>query len=90
MGILEIMGWALFGLVIGAIARLLYPGPNPMGIFLTMILGIVGSLVGGLVSSLLFQQDPANPGFHPAGLIGSTIGAVIALVLYLRTTARAA
>ena len=72
MGIFEILGWALFGLVIGAIARLLYPGPNPMGIFLTMILGISGSLLGGFIGYALFGGE-----YHAAGWIMSIVGGLI-------------
>src|SRR4029450_4527395 len=48
--LLTILSWAVFGLVVGAIARLLYPGRQARGIFATMALGVVGSLLGGLVS----------------------------------------
>ena len=53
-----------------------------MGWLLTIVLGLVGSLVGGFISSLVFRTDPMEPGFHAGGLIMSTIGAVIVLVLY--------
>ena len=80
------IGWMIIGLVAGALARLLLPGRQPMGLLMTMILGLVGSMVGGFISSLIFGYDPADPGFHPAGLIMSTIGAVIVLALYVRYT----
>jgi uncharacterized membrane protein YeaQ/YmgE (transglycosylase-associated protein family) len=55
-----------------------------MGLFMTMLLGLIGSIVGGFVSSLIFGYDPVDPGFHPGGLIMSTLGAIVALALYLR------
>ena len=78
--LLAILGWCLFGLVAGAIARLLIPGRQPMGILLTIVLGIIGSLVGGFVGYLLMGgTDP----FEPAGWIMSIIGAVVVLGLYV-------
>jgi len=82
------LGWLIVGLIAGALARLLVPGRQPMGLFMTMLLGLVGSLVGGFVSSLIFGYDPMDPRFHPAGLIGSTVGAILALAIYLRSTRR--
>ncbi len=72
MGFFDIIGWALFGLVIGAIARFLYPGPNPMGIFLTMFLGIAGSLLGGFVGYAIMGGE-----YQAAGWIMSIIGGLI-------------
>lgn len=80
--------WMIIGLVAGALARLLVPGRQPMGMFITMVLGLIGSLVGGMISALLFGQDPMQPGFHAGGLIMSTIGAILALVIYLRMANR--
>jgi len=75
--------WLIIGLIAGGLARLIVPGRQAMGWLMTMILGLVGSVVGGLISALLFGYDPADPGFHAAGLIMSTVGAVIILGLYL-------
>jgi len=75
--------WMIIGLVAGALARLLVPGRQPMGMILTMVLGLIGSLVGGFISSLIFGHDPMQSMIHATGLIGSTIGAVIVLMLYL-------
>jgi uncharacterized membrane protein YeaQ/YmgE (transglycosylase-associated protein family) len=80
-----IIGWCLFGLVAGAIARLLVPGRQPMGILMTMVLGIVGSLVGGFVGYLLMG---ANDPFQPAGWIMSIVGAVVILALYVAVSRR--
>ena len=74
--------WIIIGLVAGLLARMLMPGPQPMGTILTIGLGLLGSILGGLVSSMLFGTDPREPGFHAGGLIISTIGAVIVLAVY--------
>jgi uncharacterized membrane protein YeaQ/YmgE (transglycosylase-associated protein family) len=74
--LLTIMSWLLFGLVVGAIARLLYPGRQAMGIFATMALGVVGSLLGGLVSWGIFGGEGDRP-FDGAGWIMSIIGALV-------------
>ncbi|MGC3969118.1 MAG: GlsB/YeaQ/YmgE family stress response membrane protein [Pirellulales bacterium] len=77
------IGWLLVGLFAGLLGRLLVPGRQPMGIFKTMGLGLLGSLLGGFISSALFGTDPTDPGFHPAGLLMSTVGAVILLAGYI-------
>jgi uncharacterized membrane protein YeaQ/YmgE (transglycosylase-associated protein family) len=84
------IGWLIVGLVAGALARLLVPGRQPMGIMLTMVLGLIGSLVGGFISSLIFGRDPMEPTIHASGLIMSTIGAVIVLALYVAYARRRA
>ena len=68
---LVIIGWMIFGLIIGLIARALYPGPQPLGFGATVILGIIGSLTGGAFSWLLFGTE-----FHSAGAILSVCGAM--------------
>jgi uncharacterized membrane protein YeaQ/YmgE (transglycosylase-associated protein family) len=82
------MWWLIVGVVAGALARLFTPGRQPMGLLMTMVLGLVGSLIGGFISSLIFSYDPTDPGFHAGGVIMSTIGAVIALAIYLRYSVR--
>lgn len=82
------IGWLIIGLVAGALARLLMPGRQPMGLFMTMVLGLVGSLIGGVISTVLFGYDPRDPGFHAGGLIMSTIGAILTLILVQRTARR--
>jgi uncharacterized membrane protein YeaQ/YmgE (transglycosylase-associated protein family) len=70
-----IIGWLLLGLIAGALARLLVPGRDPMGWVGTILLGLAGSLVGGWLADLIFDDEAV-------GLIGSVIGAVIVLLLY--------
>jgi uncharacterized membrane protein YeaQ/YmgE (transglycosylase-associated protein family) len=71
-----IIAWAVFGLVIGLIARMLYPGRQPMGFFATMILGIIGSLLGGFIAYLLGYR-PEDAALSGAGWIMSIVGALI-------------
>jgi uncharacterized membrane protein YeaQ/YmgE (transglycosylase-associated protein family) len=68
----------MIGLIVGALAKLLMPGRDPGGIFVTMLLGIAGSLVGGVIGRLLGLYGP-NQG---AGFIVSTLGAILLLWLY--------
>jgi uncharacterized membrane protein YeaQ/YmgE (transglycosylase-associated protein family) len=78
--------WLLIvGLIVGAIARLLMPGRDPIGILGTIILGIVGSFVGGFLQNLIQYHSVSIHSFHPVGLIGSIIGAWVLLFL-LRLT----
>lgn len=83
-----IIGIVIIGLIAGALARLLVPGRDPMGIGATIVLGIVGSFLGGFLADVLFRSDAADRGLSPAGLLGSVIGAVIALLVYNAVTHR--
>jgi len=74
-----IVGWVVFGLVVGFVARALVPGRDDIGVGRTIALGVLGSVVGGFVFGLL---TVGFRGFQPAGWIGSVIGAVVVLLLY--------
>jgi len=76
------ISWAAFGLVIGLIARMLYPGRQPMGFIATMILGIVGSLLGGFVA-YAFGFRPEEGAFSGGGWIMSIVGALVVVWLGL-------
>lgn len=78
-----IISLLLIGLVAGFIARAVVPGKDDMSIPATIALGIVGSVVGGLVLGLLTAGN-RDSGFGPAGWIGSILGAILVLVLYNR------
>lgn len=71
--------WLLIGLIAGALARLLVPGKDPMGWLGTLVLGLVGSLIGGFLGNLFFDGEFD---VTAAGIIGSVIGAIIALLAY--------
>jgi uncharacterized membrane protein YeaQ/YmgE (transglycosylase-associated protein family) len=72
----------IVGAIAGFVARLLVPGRQDLSVVATIALGIVGSLVGGLLGYLLFHQDADDGLLQPAGIIGSIIGAVIALLVW--------
>lgn len=78
----------IIGLIAGALARLLVPGKQNMGIGMTMLLGIIGSFVGGFLGKLLFGADAGDGFLQPAGIIGSIIGAVIVLMLWIAFSKR--
>ncbi|HSP29614.1 MAG TPA: GlsB/YeaQ/YmgE family stress response membrane protein [Ilumatobacteraceae bacterium] len=80
----------VIGIVAGFLARLLVPGPDPMGIGATILLGIVGSFIGGLLGFFLFGHDFDDGAFQASGLIGSVVGAVIALLVYRAVNRRTA
>ena len=77
MGLFHIIGIIIVGFIVGVLARWIYPGAVPMGFWLTVALGIGGSLVGGVVSSLIFRSPDGR--FHPAGWFLSLIGALALL-----------
>jgi uncharacterized membrane protein YeaQ/YmgE (transglycosylase-associated protein family) len=81
----NVIWWLIVGIVAGLIARLVVPGRDPMGAFGTLLLGLVGSLVGGFIGDALTAGDQD---FSPAGILGSIVGAVIALLLYRAATNR--
>lgn len=80
-----IIGFLLIGLLAGFIARALVPGPDPMGWLGTMVLGIVGSLVGGTLAALVFGGTLA---LSAAGIIGSIIGAIVVLLVWRQIGSR--
>ncbi len=75
----------IIGLIAGLIARLLVPGPDPIGLLGTIVRGVVGSFVGGFVENLIEYHSVSVNSFHTTGIIGSVIGAIIILLL-LRLT----
>jgi len=79
-----IIGWIIFGLIVGAVAKLLMPGKDPGGFFITAIIGMVGALIGGFVGRAigLYREG------EPAGFFMAVVGSIILLYLYRLMTRR--
>jgi uncharacterized membrane protein YeaQ/YmgE (transglycosylase-associated protein family) len=73
-----VIGWILFGLVAGIIAKLLMPGRDPGGVIVTMLLGVAGALLGGFLGRAMGLYGPGES----AGIFMSILGAVVLLALY--------
>ena len=83
-----IIGLIIVGLIAGFVARAVVPGDDSMSIPKTILLGIIGSFVGGFLADVLFRSDGDDRGLNPAGIIGSIIGAIIVLLIYKAVTSR--
>lgn len=83
--IFALIALLFIGLIAGFIARALVPGDDSMSIGKTMLLGVVGSFVGGALGYLIFGADIGDGAVQASGLIGSIVGSVIALVVYRMT-----
>ena len=75
---MEILSWILFGLVVGALAKLVMPGKDPGGIIVTILLGIAGALLGGFLGRSLGLIGDGRE----AGWIAAFVGAILLLILY--------
>ena len=80
---LHIIWSIIVGFIVGLIARAVLPGAQHFGFWMTTIIGIVGSIVGGLIARLFSKPAPGTP-FHPAGFLMSIVGAILVLFLYGR------
>jgi uncharacterized membrane protein YeaQ/YmgE (transglycosylase-associated protein family) len=83
---MTVIGWIVFGLIIGALAKLVMPGRDPGGIIVTMLIGIAGALLGGFIGRAIGLYGPNQA----AGWVMSFIGAVILLVIYRMVVRRRA
>ena len=75
---MSILGWILFGLIVGALAKLVMPGRDPGGIIVTMLIGIAGAVIGGFIGRAMGFYGPTQA----AGFFMSFLGAVILLWIY--------
>lgn len=85
--LLDLLSWAVLGLIAGAIAKAIYPGNQGGGILATMLLGIVGSLVGGFISTLIVGGSTAGA-FSITGIIFAIIGAIVVIFIWGLLTRR--
>ena len=80
---MEILSWIIFGLVAGSVAKLLMPGKDPGGFIWTIIIGIVGALIGGFIASMpMFGQTAVEPGFNLKSFAFAVAGSIILLAIY--------
>jgi uncharacterized membrane protein YeaQ/YmgE (transglycosylase-associated protein family) len=79
-----ILGWIVFGLVVGAIAKLLMPGRDPGGFIVTILLGVVGAVLGGWMGRAMGMYGENEP----AGFVMALIGAVVVLAIYRMAVGR--
>jgi uncharacterized membrane protein YeaQ/YmgE (transglycosylase-associated protein family) len=77
-----ILGWIVLGLLAGAIAKAILPGDDPGGIIITMVIGIVGALLGGFLGKALFGVDTVDNFFDLSTWLTAVIGAIILLLIY--------
>ena len=83
---MDILLWIVFGLVVGVVAKFLMPGNDPGGIFVTILLGIVGATLGGWIGRVMGMYREGEP----AGFIMAVVGAVVLLLLYRLVMSRKA
>jgi uncharacterized membrane protein YeaQ/YmgE (transglycosylase-associated protein family) len=81
MGLMSLIGMIIVGFIVGVLARYFYPGSIPMGFWATALVGIIGSLVGGVIGGLLWKTPDGR--FHRAGWVLSILGALLVLWVYL-------
>ena len=81
---MSILGWIIFGLIVGVVAKLLMPGRDPGGMIVTILLGIVGALIGGFIGRVLGWYGEGDP----VGFIMAVIGAILVLFAYRKISGR--
>jgi uncharacterized membrane protein YeaQ/YmgE (transglycosylase-associated protein family) len=83
-----IIAFLILGLLAGAIAKAILPGDDPGGIFVTMIIGVVGALLGGFLAGLIFDIDPVDEFFSISTWLAAIIGSILLLLIYRMVTGR--
>ena len=83
-----IIAFLILGLLAGAIAKALLPGDDPGGIIVTMVIGVVGALVGGFLAGVIFDVDPLDEFFDISTWLTAIAGAVLLLLIYRMATRR--
>ncbi len=78
---MDILSWVIFGLAAGAVAKLILPGKDPGGFIMTIVIGIVGALVGGFIANIL-DFGGVSPGFNLKSFIFAVIGSIVLLIIY--------
>lgn len=87
MGIIALL---ILGLIAGAIAKAIMPGRDPGGIIITLLIGVVGALLGAFLSKLIFHVDPLRGFFHLSSWIAAIVGSIILLAIWRAIAGRRA
>ncbi|HVY54607.1 MAG TPA: GlsB/YeaQ/YmgE family stress response membrane protein, partial [Thermodesulfobacteriota bacterium] len=82
MGFTEIISWIIFGLVAGAVAKLIMPGKDPGGFVVTIVIGIVGALVGGYAAKMFSIGQAVKPGYDLKSFAFAVGGSILLLIVY--------
>nr|WP_094745826.1 GlsB/YeaQ/YmgE family stress response membrane protein [Vaginella massiliensis] len=77
---MNLISWAVFGLIAGIIAKMISPGPEPGGVIVTIVIGVLGAIVGGWLSTLIFDYDPNK--WSLGGFFVAVVGALLLLFVY--------
>jgi uncharacterized membrane protein YeaQ/YmgE (transglycosylase-associated protein family) len=77
-----IIAMIIIGVIAGYLGRLLVPGPDPMSVLQTIVLGIIGSFVGGFLGYVLFDKDVGDGALQPSGIVGAILGTIVVLLIY--------
>jgi uncharacterized membrane protein YeaQ/YmgE (transglycosylase-associated protein family) len=77
-----IIAMIIIGVIAGYLGRLLVPGPDPMSVVQTIVLGIIGSFVGGFLGYVLFGKDFDDGALQPSGIVGAILGTIVVLLVY--------
>lgn len=83
-----IIAFLILGLLAGLIAKALMPGPDPGGLLVTMIIGVVGAFLGGFLAAAVFDTDPLDEFFDLSTWLTAIIGAVLLLAIYRMVAGR--
>ena len=78
---MSIVGWVILGLVAGALAKALFPGPTPYGFVVTTVIGIIGAVVGGAIARALGLGDPIDEFFDLSTWVAAILGALVLLTV---------
>jgi uncharacterized membrane protein YeaQ/YmgE (transglycosylase-associated protein family) len=87
-GLVGIIAFLILGLLAGAIAKMLLPGDDPGGFIVTMIIGVVGALLGGFLAGLLFDVEPLDNFFDLSTWLTAIVGSIILLLIYRMVAGR--
>ena len=82
MGFWDLIAGLVIGLIVGLLARFLVPGRDPMGCIGTVLLGVAGGFVGGLISRVIWGPPPAGQYIYAPGFLLSLVGAIVVLLLF--------